>query len=108
VPGDIAGHQVGGELDTCELAAEAAGEGAHQQCLAQPRHAFEQYVTTGNQRGEDVVDHGVLADHGFLQFRSYCLGQLTGALALLRSVALYAGLDLFTHKAFLKVCRWAT
>ena len=30
------------------------------------------------------------------------------ALALLGGVAGAAGLDLFTHKAFLKVCRWAT
>ncbi len=107
MPGDIAGHQVRGELDTCELAAEAAGEGTHQQCLAQPRNAFEQYMAAGDQRGEHIVDHAVLADHGFLQFSSYRLGQLAGALALLRSVVQCAGLDL-THKAFLKVCRWAT
>jgi hypothetical protein len=50
VPGDVAGHQVGGELDAGELTAETLGEGTHQQGLAQPRHAFEQHMTAGDQR----------------------------------------------------------
>ncbi|VVM88277.1 hypothetical protein PS645_02638 [Pseudomonas fluorescens] len=65
-------------------------------------------MTAGDQGGQYVVDHAVLTDDGFLQFSPDSLRQLTCALTLLRGVAGCAGLDLFTHNAFLKVCRWAT
>ncbi|MCY1428674.1 hypothetical protein D9M71_445660 [compost metagenome] len=97
MPGDIAGHQVRGELDACELAAEAAGEGAHQQGLAQTRHAFEQHVAAGDQCRQDVVDHAVLANHRFLQFFAYGLGQMAGTLTLLSGMARCVGLDRLTH-----------
>lgn len=86
VAGDVAGHQVGGELDAREAAVEAARQGAYQQGLAEPRHAFHQHVAAGEQRGEHVVDHRALADQGFLQFAAQGLGQLAGALALERRV----------------------
>ncbi|MNI20895.1 hypothetical protein D3C73_743930 [compost metagenome] len=108
MPGDVAGHQVRGELDARELAAKTTSQGAHQQGLAQPRHAFEQHMAASDQGVEDVVDNRVLADDHFLQLRPDCLGQLNGAQALLLGVARRTGLDLFTHKAFLKVCKWAT
>ncbi|MNY21874.1 hypothetical protein D3C86_1554510 [compost metagenome] len=97
VPGDVAGHQVRGELDACELTAEATGEGAYQQGLAQPRHAFEQYVAASDQRGQHVVDHAVLANHGFLQFFAYGLGQMAGTLTLLSGMARCVGLDRLIH-----------
>ncbi|MNV84628.1 hypothetical protein D3C71_1785150 [compost metagenome] len=108
MPGDVARHQVRGELDSRELTAETAGEGAHQQGLAQTRYAFEQHVAASDQRGQDVVDHAVLANHCFLQFFAYGLGQMAGTLTLLSGVARYVGLDRLTHRAFLKDCRWAT
>ncbi|MNN59660.1 hypothetical protein D3C81_1747920 [compost metagenome] len=85
--GDVAGHQVRGELDAREFTAEAAGEGANQQGLAQPGHTFKQHMAACNQRGQDVVDHRVLTDQGFLQFLAQRLGQLAGALALLGGMA---------------------
>ncbi|MNQ61499.1 hypothetical protein D3C85_758140 [compost metagenome] len=106
--GNVAGHQVGGELDAREFATEAARQRPHQQGLAQSRHTFEQHMATGNQCRKHIVDDRVLADHGFLQFAAYRLRQLAGALALLLGMAGSVGLDRFTHKAFLKVCRWAT
>ena len=65
-------------------------------------------MTAGDQRGQHIVDHAVLADQGLLQFSAQRLRQLAGTLALLGGVAGAAGLDLFTHSVFLKVCRWAT
>ncbi|MNP12567.1 hypothetical protein D3C76_1048040 [compost metagenome] len=108
MPGDIAGHQVRGELDTRELAAETAGQRPDQQRLAQARHTFEQYVAAGKQRGQHVVDDRVLSDHGFLQFMAHGLGQLAGALALRSGVVDCIGLGRLTHNAFLKICRRAT
>ena len=106
--GDIAGHQVRGELNARKLAAEATGQRPHQQGLAQPGDAFEEDVTAGNQRRQHVIDHRLLADQRLVQFAAQRLRQLAGALALLGGVTGAAGLDLFTHNAFLKVCRWAT
>ncbi|MNP18844.1 hypothetical protein D3C76_1113420 [compost metagenome] len=108
MPGDVAGHQVRRELDTREFAAETACQCPDQQRLAQPRHAFEQYMAAGKQGGENIVDDSVLADHGFLQFMAHRLGQLAGTLALPDGVVDCIGLDRLTHNAFLKVCRWAT
>ncbi|KFF32555.1 hypothetical protein G039_0333980 [Pseudomonas aeruginosa VRFPA01] len=110
VTGDVAGHQVGGELDTREAAVEATRQGAHQEGLAEPRDAFHQHVAAGEQRGEHVVDHRTLADQGFLQFVAQGLRQLAGALALERRVGRGARLfgRLFAHRAFLRLCRWAT
>ncbi|MNO87601.1 hypothetical protein D3C76_790240 [compost metagenome] len=106
--GDVTGHQVRSELDACEVACEATCQRAHQKGLAQPRYTFEQHMAAGNQCREYVVNDAVLADHGFLQFATYCLGQLAGTLSLHGGMTGGIGLDRFTHKAFLKVCRWAT
>ena len=43
-------------------AAEHVGERAHGQRLGEARHAFEQHVAAGEQRDEDALEHGVLAD----------------------------------------------
>lgn len=91
MPGDVAGHQVGGELDARELAVETASQGPHQQGLAQPGNAFEQYVATGDQCREHIVDHTGLTHHRLAQLGADSLGQLTGALALLDGVGLAVG-----------------
>jgi hypothetical protein len=91
VAGDIAGHQVRGELDARELAAEAFRQGANQQRLAKSGDAFEQHVAAGDQRGQHVVDHAVLADQGLLQFAAHRLRQLAGTLALLGGVVALPG-----------------
>ncbi|MNM70879.1 hypothetical protein D3C81_825240 [compost metagenome] len=121
VPGDVAGHQVGGELDACELAAEAARQGAHQQGLAEAGDALDQHVAAGEQGAEHVVDHRLLADQRLAQLLAHRLEQLRGALQLAGCVlgtGRGAGGGLFAvegqagffahHRAFLSRCRWAT
>ena len=82
VAGDVAGHQIRGELDARELAAKAARQGTHQQGLAEAGNAFDQHMAAGDQGAEHVINHRRLADQGFLQFTTQCLSQLAGALAL--------------------------
>ena len=62
VPVDVGGHEVGRELDAREAAVERARERAHEQRLAEARHAFEQHVPAGQERGQRLLDHVVLAD----------------------------------------------
>ncbi len=115
MPGDVAGHQVRGELDPREFAAETAGQRTHQQGLAQPGNAFEQDMAASDQRREHIVDHRILANQGSLQLMAHRLDQLAGALTLLLGVDLGVDFDrrrrfrwVFAHRAFLRVCRWAT
>ena len=62
--GDVAGHQVGGELHPLELQLQRRGQRAHQQRLRDARHAFEQHVAAAQQRDHQSADHGVLTDDG--------------------------------------------
>ncbi len=60
--GDVRGHQVGGELDAAELAAQHAAQRAHEERLAQARHALDQHVPAGEQRHQRAQHQLVLAD----------------------------------------------
>ena len=62
--GDVAGHQVGGELHALEVQLQRRGERAHQQRLGDARHALEQDVAAAQQRDHQAADHGVLTDDG--------------------------------------------
>ena len=66
--GDVRGHQVGRELDPLELNVQDLRQGADHQGLGQPRHAHQQAVPAGENGGEDLLDHVVLADDDLLQF----------------------------------------
>ena len=66
--GDVRGHQVGRELDPLELDVEDAGQRADHQRLGQARHAHQQAVAAGEDGGEHLLDHVVLADDDLLQF----------------------------------------
>ena len=60
--GDVARHQVGGELHPAERELERLGEGRHHQRFGEPRHAHQEGVSAGEHGGEHSV-HGVpLAD----------------------------------------------
>ncbi len=71
-------HHVGGELEPREAAAEGPREGQHQQGLADPRHPFEQGVAAGQEGGQHVFDHLLLADHGALHLLAQPLGEADG------------------------------
>lgn len=49
----VAGHQVGGELDAPEIEPDGAGESLREQRLGGSRRAFEQHMTTSEQRDRD-------------------------------------------------------
>lgn len=78
MPGYITGHEVRGELDTREVAVKAAGQGPYQQGLAQAGNPFEQHVAAGDQCGQHVINHSILANHGLTQLGAQRLGQLGG------------------------------
>ena len=58
----VAGQQVGRELDAGELARQAAGERLGQQRLADAGHVFEQQVPVGQERDERQPDDFGLAE----------------------------------------------
>ena len=59
---DVSWHQVGRELDAAVLQLQRSRNGAHEQCLAQPRQPFQQHVAAGQQRDGDSAHHHLLAD----------------------------------------------
>ena len=78
--GEVAGHQVGGELHPLGLDVERGGQGAHEQRLGDAGHALEQDVAAAEQRHEQAGDGGVLADDGLGHLGPH--GQQRGAGAL--------------------------
>ena len=63
--GDVAGHQVGGELHPLEVQLQCRGQGANQQRLRDTRNPFQQHVAAAQQGDHQPADHGVLPDDGF-------------------------------------------
>ena len=59
-PRHVARHQIRRELDPLVGAAEHLGQHAHEERLAEPRHAFDQHVPAGKDGDERVLDHFVL------------------------------------------------
>ena len=62
--GDVAGHEVGGELDTIEAEAETLGKSADHERLGEARDAFEDAMPAGEEADEELVDDFFLADDG--------------------------------------------
>ena len=60
--GDVAGHEVGSELDAAELQVQGPGQGGHGQGLGQPGHADRQAVAAGEEADQHLLDHLLLAD----------------------------------------------
>jgi len=60
--GNIAGHQVRGELDPFEGQMQGLGDRTDHQRLGQARHAFQQCVAAREHRDQHLLDHFVLAD----------------------------------------------
>ncbi len=60
--GDVAGHQVGRELDASEIERERLRQRMHHQRLRQPGHAFQDAVSAGEDGHQQLLDDVVLAD----------------------------------------------
>ena len=67
VAGDVAGEQVGGELDALGAEVEGFGEALDQLGLAEAGQAFEQDVAAGEHAGEDQVDEFLLAEEHLVE-----------------------------------------
>ena len=61
-PGDVRGHQVRRELDALEVHVQNLGDARDHERLGEAGDADEQAVAAGEDRGEDLLDHVVLAD----------------------------------------------
>jgi len=59
---DIAGEEVGGELDAAELEVQRLGQGVDQRGLAEAGHPFQQHIAPANDRDEDMIDNISLAN----------------------------------------------
>ena len=66
--GDVAGHQVRGELDALERKVQGLRQRGDQQRLGQPRHADQQRMAAGEDGDQHLVDHLRLADDHLRQF----------------------------------------
>jgi hypothetical protein len=75
---DVRRHQVGRELDAAELQVDGVGECLDQQRLGQPRHAAQQAMAAGEERGQDLLDDRVLADDHLPQLPLQGADQLRG------------------------------
>ena len=66
--GNVGRHQVGSELDAPKSEMHRIGQRAHHQGLGQARHSFEQTVTAGENRNQQLLDGFVLShdDFGYL------------------------------------------
>ena len=60
--GDVAGHEVGRELDAAELQVQRPGQRGDRQRLGQAGHADGQAVAAGEQADQHLLDHLLLAD----------------------------------------------
>jgi hypothetical protein len=62
---DVGRHQVGRELDARKRERERLGHRLHEHRLAEPRHAFEQRVRSGEHARERAVDDLAVAHDDF-------------------------------------------
>ena len=60
--GDVRGHQVGRELDAVVAQVQGVGQRVDHQRLGQPGHADQQAVAAGEDRDQQLLEDGVLAD----------------------------------------------
>ena len=67
-PGDIGGHQVGGKLNSLEFTVKNPGNRTDQQRFGQPGNTYQQAVSTGENRSQNLLNDGVLSNDDFMQF----------------------------------------
>src|ERR1041384_59793 len=79
-PGDVCGHEVGRKLNTSEIGTDRTSKHFYQQGFCSARNAFDQSMSFGEQRYENLLDHLVLSDDGLgylaLQVGNGCTNRL--------------------------------
>ena len=73
---DVGGHQVRGELQAGERAADDPGDRLHRERLRHPGHALEQQVPAREQADEHPLDQPVLPDDHALDLEHHTFEQL--------------------------------
>ena len=99
--GDVRRHQVGRELDAAEVDVEDFRERANHQRFRQAWHADQEAMPSGEDGGEKLLDHLVLADDDLLQF---LLHQAAVLAELLEDVSETSGFG-GRHRGFLPLLR---
>ena len=74
--GEVRRQHVGSELHPAELDADRAGERVGDQRLGDAGNALEQEMTADGDRGEQHLDHAVLADHDLAHFTHHAIAKL--------------------------------
>ncbi len=64
----VGGHQVGGELDALELAADGLGQGFDRHGFGQAGHAFDQDMAARQQGDDQALQQVILPDDDLLHF----------------------------------------
>ena len=67
IPGDVAGQQVGRELDALGAELQQLGKPFHQLGFPQSGQAFEQNVASGEDAGDHQIDEFLLAEEDLVQ-----------------------------------------
>ena len=62
-PGDIGGHEIGGELNAAKVEMGRLGDRPDHERLGEARHADQQRMAAGDERNQNFVEHGVLTDN---------------------------------------------
>jgi len=68
---DVAGQEVGGELDTLELGGQRPRQGADRQRLRQARHALQERVPIGDEGNQEPVYKILLPDDDLADFGAH-------------------------------------
>ncbi len=74
---DVAGHQVGGELDAGVLEGKNARQSSQQGGFAKTRDAFKENVAAGDEANENTFDDFVLTDDSAANFVAHA-GKISG------------------------------
>ncbi len=77
---DIAGHQVGGELNPRIAEFENARKSAKESCFTEPGNTLEQNMTSRDETDQDAVDYFLLANDDLADFFAHTVQVLRRAI----------------------------
>ena len=74
--GDVTRHQIGRELYTFELPADPIRQRLYQSGLPEPGDSFDQYMTSGKQRNQHLVDDLRLSNQPAIDVLAQCIDRI--------------------------------
>ncbi len=102
---DIAGHQVGRELNPPKRQVHRLGQRANHQRLGQPGHAFQQAMSPRQDRDQQLFDDRILADNDLRDLFTYFFTGFDQLSGRLRIIFRFDGWRLNQSKPQRKGCR---